>query len=458
MVERKFEITEESVEEEISINSGLSGIVLAIGNFEKADANVPYLITNARNIPNTVGNNPTYSGSECLNQLFKKDEEQENFGASAVIALQVGKRERAKTILELEKIKWNVECLTGGLHGNNLNVTLTEGTSSDFLFILTDSNGNKLIEINNKPLDVIFKRINGAKRHINIVEEVDEESTFTEIINQSLTGGSESQEDFNIENLQETLSYLNKTKFNSIIFTEKLDSDLYSVLNEFLMERYAKSKLGIGIFPLNPDDSNLDKFTAISLARGGRMYFINQTINDLNEAQTCARIAGAIAGLNVKDSLSKYVLNDIESIHPVLNENDIEELTEGGIICLELKDQATNTFEVYSSVSSCIKVGDNGKLVPQSELHAVRSSDYCFNKLNEAAEEYLAKTDVKKNKDVLQSVLDKVCDDLTGNIAENLTVKLEIDSENPERLIMDRECTVFRMIEKIHNRDKVIWA
>jgi len=456
---RKFEMTEETVKEEISQASGLSGTVLVIGNFQKADANTPYFITNPRNIPEVIGNNLTYSGSKILNQLFKKDEVQENYGVNGVIALQVGERQRASVSIPVDEASLNAETLTGGIWGNSLKLTLTKGSNNDYLFILTDGEGNILFNINNKPLDVIVKQVNGAKKHISLSLEEATVNEFEEVTDEAFTGGSETSSSFTVENLQTVLDYLSKDIVNIIVFTEKFESELFPVMDEYLTERHEKGKFSIGLLPLKTDDSVKSKITTVDTARNkyGRLYFINQTINDLDEAETCARIAGAIAGLNVKDSLSEYILHDIDSIHPILSETEIEELTAAGIICFELDSVASGNYKVYSSVSSCIEIGDDGQLVPESELHAVRSADYCLEKLNETQEKYLAKTGIKKNKEVLKSELDAKCDILSGDIVESIEVALERDPKNPKALIRDVSITVFNMIEKIHNRDRIVW-
>ena len=459
---RKFQITEETVEEEISQPSGLSGIVLAIGNFEKADANVPYLITNSRNIPDTIGNDPSYSGSKILTQLFKKDEEEENYGASAVIALQVGERARASMSVDIDGATLKGETLTGGNWGNGLKYTLAEGTDTGFLFVLTDSKGKNLFNINNKSIENIIKQVNGSNKHIKLSLEDKSTATFTEVTNQSFTGGNETSSSFTVENLYTVLNYLNKDKFNILIFTEKLQDTLFNVVKEYIEERYSKGKQSIAILPLTSTDDKETKISKVESARSklGRVYYINQTINDLNEAETCARIAGAIAGLQVKDSLSEYILHDIDSVHPILSETDIEDLTAAGIICLELENSFSGNYKVYSSVSSCIDVGENGELVPQSELHAVRSADYCFDELNDVEEKYLAKTGVKKRKDSLKSALDQKASNLVkepNGIVENIELSLDRDPKNPKKLIKDRTVKVFGILEKIHNRDKIVW-
>lgn len=458
---RKFEMTEETVEEEISQASGLSGVVLAIGNFQKADANTPYFITNPRNISDIIGNDLAYSGTGIVKQLFAKDEEQSNYGASGVIALQVGERTRATSEIPVDGAILKAETLSGGNWGNELKHSLLKGTNNDYLYILTDADGNILFNINNKPLDVIVKQVNGSKKHINLSLEDSTTSTFVETTDQPFIGGNESSSAFTVNNLITVLDYLSKDIVNIIVFTEKFDSNLFPVMDEYLTERHEKkSKFSIALLPLTSDDSKSDKITTVNTARNkhGRLYFIGQTINDLNEAETCARIAGAIAGLRVNDSLSEYILNDIESVHPSLSETDIEEMTAAGIICLELDSVTTGKYKVYSSVSSCIDIGKNGQLIPQSELHAVRSADYCLEKLNEVADKYLAKTGIKKSKEVLKSKLDAKCDELVSeDVVESITVSLERDPKNPKDLIRDATITVFNMIEKIHNRDRILW-
>jgi len=458
---RKFEMTEETVKEEISAPiTGLSGIVLAVGDFEKADANTPYFIKDPRNIKDIIGNDPNYSGTNIVNLLFKQDYKQRNYGANGVIALQVGKRKRASVEIPVEGAKLKIETLSGGKWGNNLKVSLLEGTNNDYLFILTDGDGVELFNINNKTIENIVKQVNGNEKNIKISIEESTTSTFEEIVNEPLTGGSETTSAFTLSNLKTTLDYLSKDIINIIVFTEKFDSDLFPVLDEYLTERHEKGKFTIAILPLTPDDSKSGKINEVKSARNGygRLYFIGQTINDLNEAETCARIAGAIAGLNVRDSLSEYILNDINSVHPFLGETDIEEMTAAGIICFELDSVSTGKYKVYSSVSSCIEMGNGGQLVPQSELHAVRSSDYCLEKLNEVQEKYIARTGVKKNKEVLKSKLDSICDKLvTSDIVDSIELSLERDTKNGKRLIRDATITVFNIIEKIHNRDRIVW-
>ncbi|KZX16647.1 phage tail sheath protein [Methanobrevibacter cuticularis] len=454
---RKFAITDEFVEEEISQRSGISGVVLLVGDFQKADANTPYLITNPRNIPDTVGNDPAYTGSKCLTQLFKKDEEQNNHGASAVIPLQMGTRTRASCTVDVDGGELEAETLAGGVWGNKLRLSLTNGLDDTFIFTVSDGTRN-IIEVPNKSLDSIIKIVNGGKKHIMLTLTEDTNKTFTSVTNQAFTGGSETKGSFTIQNLYTVLNYLNKDKYNILLFSEKLGSNLFDVIGEYLDERYAKGKQSFSILPLTTTDNKETKIDTANSARFERVVYINQTINDLDEAETCARIAGAIAGLPVNESLSEYVLNDITSIHPVLSEDDIEDLTAAGIICLELKDTFSQKYQVYSSVTSCIDIGKDGQLVPQGELHGLRSSDYCFDKLNDVEDNYLAKTKVKRSKEILKSALDKAAGDIVKDeIVESIELSLEIDPKNPKNLIKDREIKVFNILEKIHNRDKIVW-
>lgn len=459
---RKFQLTEEAVEEEISQPSGYSGTVLSIGNFEKADANTYTLVKSAREIPNTVGNNSDYSGTKVLTQLFKKDTQQENYGANKVIALQMGERTRAKTTLDIEGTDLIVEASKGGVWGNKLKVTLDEGSNNDLLFILSDSDDKTLVSINNRPLNEIIAQINGTKQYITLkLDSEDDEvdlSNFIPILNQSLTGGTETTGSFTLENLQTVLNHINKNDFDILVFTEELNTGLYSFVKEYLDERYENGQFTIAVLPLPTSDSLSSKIDIVNTARGGRMYYINQTINDLSEIESTARIAGAIAGLPVYESLSEYILHDIDSIHPMIPETDIEELTSAGIICMELENDFSGNYKVYSSVSSEIGLNKDGVLKPESELHGVRSAYYCFNKLNEIASKFIAKTGVKKKKEVLKSELDLKCDDLAKeDVVESVEISLNIDPKNPKRLIMDREVSVFNIIEKIHNRDKIMW-
>ncbi|WP_225369232.1 phage tail sheath subtilisin-like domain-containing protein [Methanobrevibacter arboriphilus] len=127
----------------------------------------------------------------------------------------------------------------------------------------------------------------------------------------------------------------------------------------------AKNNRSISLDSITPSDTNDSKIGTVETARSTDSFYINQNIQvsdeELSQSDSIARIAGIIAGTKVNQSLSKQTITDIQKVDPVLTDKEVDELTDKGIICLELINRENNEYGIYSAVSSCIETDSNGK-------------------------------------------------------------------------------------------------
>lgn len=449
---RKMEITSEHKQGATGSVSGMAGIVAAIGNFERADA-FDIIVANGLTEANIkLGYSRDYAGSKSLKYLFKPDLVYNNPGASKVIAIQPGTRTRASLTLPVDDYEIVLEAASGGKWGNDILVSLTEGTNRDYQFVC-DINGNKIRYDDKTPKEIVDK-INSSNSYLN-AQLNETSSTFMEAINVTLTGGTES-ENLTIADYTEALEFLIKEDVDVLIFTDIIDDSFKPIVSEYLENKKKINNRSISLGMLTNSDDNDSKIATVETARSTDQFFLNQLLQVDNEelglAESIARIAGIIAGTKVTDSLSKQIITDIQKVDPILTDKDVDGLTDKGIMCLELLNRENNEYGIYSSVSSCIDTLENGKKVPESEFHAVRAEIYVEKYFNKYLKQVQARTGKALTLLAANSLLAQAIEDLLSEkIVISLTAEATEDPEDNERFLINYNGVVRGIVNRIHN-------
>ncbi|MEA4957543.1 hypothetical protein SDC9_30524 [bioreactor metagenome] len=450
---RKMDITAEHKQEEISTIPGMAGTVAIIGNFERAD---PFTIIVAKSLSEAhikLGDSSLYSGSRGLKYIFKPDVVNNIPGASKILAIQPGTRTKATLTLNFDEYELILETVSGGKWGNDIKISSTQGTSRDYQFIF-DLKGEKK-RFDNKTPQEITDKINSTNSYLNATLKPKTNNEFAEVLNQSLTGGTESAS-LTINDYTEALEFIVKEDIDVLILSDVVDDSFKPVLSEFLEDKKAKNNRSISLDSITPSDTNDSKIATVETARSSDTFYINQNIQvndeELSQSDSIARIAGIIAGTKVNESLSKQTISDIQKVDPVLIDKEVDELTDKGIICFELINRENNDYGIYSAVSSCVDTNENGKKVPESEFHAVRSQIYIEKYFNKLLKETQGSTGIALSLLSANSIIKQGIQDL---LKEKMVISLEAeaeeDPENSDGFLIKYNGLLNGIVNKIHN-------
>ncbi len=449
---RKMDITAEHKQEETSTIPGMAGTVAIIGNFERADPLSIIVAKTLQEAHTKLGDSSLYSGSKGLKYVFKPDLINNIPGASKILAIQPGERSKSTLTLNFEDKELILESVSGGKWGNDIKVSSTEGSSRDYQFIF-ELNGEKK-RFDNKTPEEITDKINSTNPYLTATLKPKPSNVFAESLDKNLTGGTESAS-LTINDYTEALEFIIKEDID-ILISDVADDSFKPIISEFLEDKKAKNNRSINLDSINPADSIDSKIATVETARSSDNFYINQNIQvndeELTEFDSKARIAGIIAGTKVNKSLSKQSISDIQKVNPVLTDKEVDDLTDKGIICFELNNRETNEYGIYSAVSSCIDTLDNGKKVPESEFHAVRSEIYVEKHFNKLLKDAQGSTGKALTLLGVNSVLNQgVADLLKDNIVISLSAEAKEDPEENDKFIINYNGVVNGIVNKIHN-------
>ncbi|WP_225369231.1 hypothetical protein [Methanobrevibacter arboriphilus] len=231
---RKMDITAEHKREEISSIPGMAGTVAIIGNFERAD---PFTIIVAKSLPEAhikLGDSSLYSGSRGLKYIFKPDLINNISGSSKILAIQPGTRTKATLTINFQGQELILESVSGGEWGNDIKTSLTEGTSRDYQFIF-DLKGEKK-RFDNKTPQEIADKINSTNPYLNATLKPKAGAVYAEVLNQSLTGGTESAS-LTINDYTEALEFIVKEDIDVLILSDVVDDSFKPIISEFLEDK-----------------------------------------------------------------------------------------------------------------------------------------------------------------------------------------------------------------------------
>ncbi|KZX17471.1 hypothetical protein [Methanobrevibacter filiformis] len=455
-------VTAETVETDVSYPIGTAGTVAIIGNFEKAEHGVIYDFFGVRQALRALGENENYSGTECIKQVFKSDQENDSNGANHIMVYQLGTRQKAN--LTLNNII-TLEADKGGKYGNNFTITVIPHQIEEVTL-----NYDIIIKYNNEIIDHIKKiQLNDIVNRINLqtpginaqllspeVPETEEPQNETELTlteDQPFTGGEES-ENFTIEDINKALFDLKGEKFDYFISTEILDMEtIYPIISKWTDIKFKNDKPTTAVLPLT-SETRAGNIAITNIANSKNIIYLSQTFNNYSLAPSVARWVGFIAGLPVNVSGTNKIVGDIETIYPLYNDDDGDELIEAGITIFEQKNRQNNKYGCVSSVTCEKETYSNGDLKIYSEQYITNILHYLtyYFDLSDWLGNTLILADLTSANGQLLNRADAL---LSAKIVTNVDVNATPDEDDPFMLNVDFDAKVPRIVKGIRKRIKV---
>nr|WP_319372454.1 phage tail sheath subtilisin-like domain-containing protein [uncultured Methanobacterium sp.] len=450
----------EFVEPDVSVALGSAGIIAVVGLFEKGDENTPYYARNANEALELMGKDESYPGSKIIPLIFKPDTENNNYGATSAILINAGTRVGASCALVDTTSPTAVTVMTlhakGGTWGNDLTITITTGSIAGKK--VTIMNGTEIIETwdNLANATAVYNKI---KRHSSVIESItvgDLTKTLKDITASAFTGGTETASP-STSDLTEALVEIQNEKFDILVFTDLLDESYIPSVQQYLLDRFEADNASGTIIAMDKDNTVAQART-LSLANDsmfiiGLVYqtFINGTV-ELNEAETAARYAGYVAGMNVSESPTNKVISDVTGLNKTFQSGSAEEyaLADAGVTIFKLKDRKNKKYSVLSAVTTNQETDDSGKKL--NEIVTARTILFVTNCMD--VTDWPGTT---RSIPALAGIANQKKEDLIEDgIVQDMEITLEQSTSDAQILNMDIGIKVQDVIKHIHKRVKNI--
>lgn len=443
---------------------GVAGTIAIVGRFEKGDGNTPYYLLNPNDGLKQMGDNPEYPGAKIIEMAFKKDSQNNNPGASNAICIKAGESIGASCTLVDTTADTPVDIMTlqvsGGTWGNDLTATVATGTVSGKKLVIKE--GTKVIDTFDNCADseaMYNKILSGSVLNIKVTA-YDLTKTLKDVTDSPFSGGTEVANPTTAD-LNNALITLLDEDFDIIIFTDVPSDSFYTAIEAYLNTRLANDKFTRSTLAIDSTKTIEQVKTILESVNTGLIEFITQsaTVGDeeLNDAETAARIAGFTAGLPVYESLTNKIISDITALNRTFTKGDSSSetyvLTDSGCMVLELKSRKDNQYGVVSAVTASHEIGGNGKKTPWGEQHAVRTLCYVCEYLD--LKPWLGKTGISKTKSAAEGEISNRVTTLMPEenpIADDITVVLVSDTENDEVTYEDISVKPRGIWKHIHKR------
>lgn len=423
---------------------GVAGTVAIVGRFEKGDGNTPYYIMNPNDGLKQMGDDSSYPGAKIIEMIFKKDTLNNNNGANSAICIKAGDSEGASCTLVDTTVETSVDVMDlqvpGGVWGNDLTATITSGTVSGKKLVI--KKGTKVMDTfdNCADAEALYNKIlSGSVLKIQVTAH-DLTKTLKDVADSPFSGGTEVTEPTTTD-LSNALTTLLDEDFDIIIFTDVPTDAFYTSISAYLDTRLEYDKFTRTTLPIDSTKTVEQVKTILASVNTGLIEFICQSVTsgneELNDAESAARIAGFIAGLPVYESGTNKIISDITALNRTFTKGDSSSetyvLTDSGCMVLELKSRKNNSYGIVSAVTSSHDIGDKGKKTPWSEQHAVRTLCYACSYLD--LKDWLGKTGISPTKTAAEGEISNRIANLMPDknpIADDITVELVSDAENDE--------------------------
>lgn len=451
----------EMVDPDVAVALGSAGVIAVVGSFEKGDENTPYYARNANEALNLMGKDEDYPGSKIIPLIFKPDAENDNYGATSAILINAGDREGASCILydtttDPDPIAVMTLKVKGGVWGNSLTVTVASGSIAGKK--VTIMNGTTIIETWDNLADATAV-YNKLKDHSSVIETVtasDLTKTLKDVAASPFSGGTETAEP-TTSDLSAAILEIQDESFDILIFTDLLDESYIPTVEQYLEDRYEADNASGTIIPMDSDNT-VSQARTLALANDslfilGLIYqtFIIGT-TELNEAETAARYAGYVAGMNVSDSPTNKVISDISGLNQTLRSGSSDEyaLVDSGVTLFQLKDRKNSKYGIVSAVTTSQETDDTGKKL--NEIVTARTLLFVTNYMDVKDWPGATRTIAALGGEAAQRK-----ENLLGDkIVQDMTVTLEQDTSDAQVLNMDIAIKVQDVIKHVHKRVKNI--
>jgi hypothetical protein len=450
----------EFVEPDISAALGVAGIVAVVGQFEKGDENTPYYAKNANEALELMGKDPDYPGTSIIPLIFRPDAKNDNYGATSAILINAGTRTGASCTLVDTTVETPVNVMKldakGGVWGNSLTVTVAAGSIGGKK--VTIMNGTEILETWDNLADAtaVYNKIKNYSSVIEKVTALDLTKTLKDVAASPFSGGADPSS-VTTSDLTEALVEIQDENFDILVFTDLLDESYIPSVEQYLQDRFEADKASGTIIAMDKDNTVSQ---ARTLALGNDSLFIlgltYQTFiigtTELNEAETAARYAGYVAGMNVSDSPTNRVISDVTGLNQTFKTRSSDEyaLVDAGVTLFKLKNRKNNEYSVVSAITSSQETNDEGKKL--NEIVTARTLLFVTNYMDVSNWPGITRTI-----DALSGLANQYKENLIEEkIVQDMGILLEKSDSDSQVLNMDISIKVQDVVKHVHKRVKNI--
>lgn len=451
----------EFVEPDISADLGTAGIVAVVGVFEKGDENTPYYSRSANEALDKMGKDESYPGSKIIPLIFKPDPENNNYGATRAIFINAGSRTGASCVLQdtttdPEPLTVMTLQVKAGIWGNDLTITITTGSIVGKKITLMK--GTEILETwdNIEDSTAVYNKFKNQSSVIEKVTAGDLTKTLKDVAASPFTGGTETTEP-STSDLTEALVEIQEESFDILVFTDLIEESFIPSVDQYCQDRFDADKASGYVICMNIDNTVTQARTLAmtndSLFLLGLLYqtFIIGT-TELNEAETAARYAGYVAGMNVSESPTNKTISDVTGLNKTFKSGSSEEkaLVESGLTLFKLKNRENNKYSVLSAITTSQETDDLGKKI--NELVTARTLLFVTN--------YMDVTDypgATRSVGALIGLATQRKNNLIDDdIVQEMEISLDKSTEESQVLLMDIAVKVQDVVKHVHKRVKNI--
>lgn len=451
----------EFVEPDISAAMGTAGVVAIVGVFEKGDENTPYFARNANEALDLVGKDPAYPGSSIIPLIFKPDPDNDNYGATSAILINAGARDAASCVLvDTTSNPSPVTVMTlyakGGTWANDLTVTIAAGSIAGKK--VTIMNGTEVVETWDNLADAtaVYNKI---KSHSSVIESItvgDLTKTLKDVAASPFAGGTETADPSTSE-LSEALVEIQNEAYDLLVFTDLLDEAYIPTLQQYLQDRFETDNASGTIIAMDKDNTVAQART-LALANDS-LFILGLTYQtfimgalELNEAETAARYAGYVAGMNVSESPTNKTISDVTGLNQTFQPGSSDEyaLADAGVTVFKLKNRKNSKYGILSAVTTSQETDNTGKKL--NELVTARTLLFVTNYMD--VTEWLGTT---RSLEALQAEAAQRKENLLEDkIVQSMDISLEKSTTDSQILNMDISVKVQDVVKHVHKRVKNI--
>lgn len=240
------------------------------------------------------------------------------------------------------------------------------------------------------------------------------------------------EKEITVGKLTEALNKIKNEKFDILFVAELLDDPAMTLISNFYKDTKRMKKPNGAILPVNRESTTDYLTTAAIFKKGGVYGLICQEFKDYYQDSTMSLVESAadycatVAGLNVGDSLTQQLVNNVDAVNPeyLFDINDDGYLlTKAGITLLACEDRRNKLFIVQNA------------LLPNGfDLSIQRTVDYAVKAFN--LRQYLGgkkkktKTSIEQELNRVKKVLVndlKIVEDIQYRVVPNTTITKCID-------------------------------
>jgi len=449
----------EFVEPDISAALGTAGIVAVVGKFEKGDENKPYYARNANEALDLMGKDEDYPGSKIIPLIFKPDPDSNNFGATSAILINAGTRTGASCTLvdtTTEPVQIMKLEAKGGTWGNSLTVTIATGSISGKK--VTIMNGTEILETwdNLANATEVYYKIKNHSSVIEKVTDLDLTKTLKDVAASPFAGGTEPTS-ISTSDLSKALVEIQDESFDILVFTDLLDESYIPSVEQYLSDRFDSDNAS-GTIIATDKDNTVTQARTLALTNDSLFILglIYQTFTigttELNEAETAARYAGYVAGMNVSESPTNKIISDVTGLNQSFKSGSAEEyaLVDAGVTLFKLKDRKNSKFSIVSAISTSQETDDSGKKL--NEIVTARTLLFVTNYMD--VKDYPGAT--RSAGALIGQATQRKNNLLDENIVQEMEITLEKSTSDSQVLNMDISIKVQDVVKHVHKRIKNI--